>query len=157
MQSSSSNSSTLIGRTVLATDGPLSTHFRITNSIENLSNHSSLRAGPGNTRSTALRIKDRTFSRKDRVGEDEGNDYYRLDLPRRSKVKIFVENREFIFGPSLTFRLQRSSGSTIDSEKVTGLDEESIRKTLDKGTYYIRVSSGGESVPYRLKYERSDD
>ncbi|MCU0523940.1 MAG: PPC domain-containing protein [Elainella sp. Prado103] len=118
---------------------------------------SALRASPGDSRSRALRIKSSSFSRKDRVGEDEGNDYYRFDLSRRSEVEIEVENREFFLGPSLTFRLQRSNGSTIKSRKVFGNNDETIERTLDRGTYYIRVSSGGESVPYRLEYDRSDD
>ncbi len=156
MQSASLHSSRITGRAVFSTDGALSTRLNPTNSGLNFGSHSSFRASPGNNRSTALKIKDRKFSRKDRVGEEEGNDYYRFDLSRRSKVKISVQNGEFLFGPSVTFKLQRSSGSTIESEKVTGLSEDSIRKTLDSGIYYIRVSSGGESVPYRLKYERSD-
>lgn len=118
---------------------------------------SALRASPGDSRSRALRIKSSEFSRKDRVGEEEGNDYYRFDLSRRSEVEIEVENREFFLGPSLKFSLQRSNGSTIKSQKVFGGRDETINRTLDRGTYYIRVTSGGESVPYRLEYDRSDD
>lgn len=113
-----------------------------------------MRAEPGDSRSSALRIKSSDFSRKDRVGDDEGDDYYRFDLSRRTEVRISVENREFFLGPSLKFRLQRSSGSTIESETVRGNDEDTIRKKLDSGTYYIRVSSEGESVPYRLRFRR---
>jgi hypothetical protein len=113
-----------------------------------------LRASPGDSRSQALRIKSSDFSRRDRVGEDEGDDYYRFDLNRRVEVRISVENREFFIGPSLKFRLQRSNGSTIESETVRGDDEDTIRKRLDSGTYYIRVSSNGESVPYRLRFRR---
>lgn len=113
-----------------------------------------LRASPGDSRSSALRIKSSDFSRKDRVGEDEGDDYYRFQLSRRDEVRISVENREFFLGPSLRFRLQRSNGSTLESERVRGDDEETIRETLNSGTYYIRVSSDGESVPYRLRFRR---
>ncbi len=113
-----------------------------------------LRAAPGDSRSRALQIKSSDFSRRDRVGEDEGDDYYRFVLNRRDEVRISVENREFFLGPSLKFRLQRSNGSTIESETVRGNDEDTIRKTLSSGTYFIRVSSGGESVPYRLRFRR---
>jgi Bacterial pre-peptidase C-terminal domain len=113
-----------------------------------------LRAEPGDSRSSALRINSSDFSRRDRVGEDEGDDYYRFDLGRRTEVRISVENREFFLGPSLRFRLQRSNGSTIEAENVRGNDEDTIRRRLDSGTYFIRVSSGGESVPYRLRFRR---
>lgn len=98
-----------------------------------------------------------SFSRNDRVGDDEGTDTYRFELTRTSKVKISVENKEFIFGPSLDFKLLDSKGKKIKSREVDGLDSETIDRTLNKGTYSIRVESDGESVPYKLKYKRTND
>lgn len=110
----------------------------------------------GNPRAT-FKINSSSFSRNDRVGKEEGSDTYRFELTRTSKVKISVENKEFFFGPSLDFKLLDSNGKKIKSREVDGLDSETIERTLNKGTYSIKVTSGGESVPYKLKYKRTND
>jgi hypothetical protein len=114
-----------------------------------------LRASPGDSRSSALNIKGDSFDRKDRVGRDEDDDFYRFDLSKTREIKITVENREGIFGPDLKFRLLKSNGSQITSREVQQTEDESVTRELKKGTYYIKVESDGESVPYRLRYKSS--
>jgi len=114
-----------------------------------------LRASPGDSRSSALKINSNSFDRKDRVGSKEDDDYYRFDLSKTRDIKITVENREGIFGPDLKFRLLKSNGSQITSREVQQTQDESISRELKKGTYYIKVESDGKSVPYRLRYKSS--
>lgn len=107
----------------------------------------------GDSRSDPFRINNRnSFRRSDRVGDDEGDNFYRFQLSRRRKIEISVENREFFLGPSLDFKLLNNSGGTIRSDEVDGDDTEEIERTLNRGTYFIKVESGGESVPYRLRF-----
>lgn len=130
-------------------------------SLDNSQPPSVLRAEPGDSRSTAFKITESSFKESDRVGDDEGNDYYRFDLTGKSEIKIEVENNESFLGPSLDFRLLDKNGNKIQSVNVDGGDDEELNRTLGKGTYYIKVESGGESVPYELKFKRetidSDD
>ncbi len=108
----------------------------------------------GDSRSDPFKIDGRSsYKRSDRVGEDEGNDYYRFKLSRKREIEISVENREFFLGPSLDFRLLKNNGGKIKSREVRGNNQEEIERTLSKGTYFIKVESGGESVPYRLRFK----
>lgn len=126
----------------------------------NKSSGQSLRAA-GDSRSDPFRIDSSTsYKRSDRVGDDAGgDDYYRFKLSKKRDIEISVENDEFFLGPSLDFRLLNKNGGKIKSREVDGGDTEEIERTLGKGTYFIKVESGGESVPYRLKYksESPDD
>jgi hypothetical protein len=108
----------------------------------------------GDSRSDPFRIDNRnSYRRSDRVGDDEGKDFYRFQLSRRREVEISVRNREFFLGPSLDFKLLNNSGSTIKSRRVRGDNTREIERTLSAGTYFIKVESGGESVPYRLSFK----
>lgn len=119
------------------------------------SSESAFRA-TGDSRSNPFRIdSSSSYKRSERVGDDEENDYYRFKLSRKREVEISVENREFFLGPSLDFRLLNNSGGTIKSREVDGDDTEEIERTLNKGTYFIKVESDGESVPYRLRFKSS--
>ncbi len=121
--------------------------------------HSSLfkTAGTGDSRSQPFKIDGKTsYSDSDRVGDDEGDKYYRFKLSKTREVKISVENNESIFGPSLDFRLLDKNGNKIKSLNVDGKDEEDIKRELNKGTYYIKVESNGESVPYELHYKSEE-
>lgn len=118
--------------------------------------HSSLfkTAGTGDSRSEPFKIDGKTsYSDKDRVGDDEGDKYYRFKLSQKREVKIEVENNESIFGPSLDFRLLDKNGNKIKSVNVDGNDEDDIKRELNKGTYYIKLESNGNSVPYELHYK----
>lgn len=115
---------------------------------------SGLRAEPGDSLSNAYNITDSSFKESDRVGDNEGNDYYRFNLTGKSKIEIEVDNKEFFLGPSLDFRLLDKNGNKIQSVNVDGSEDGELNRTLGKGTYYIKIESGGESVPYELKFKR---
>jgi hypothetical protein len=120
--------------------------------LNKISNERALRA-TGDSRSNPFKIDSKnSYRRSERVGDDEGNDFYRFKLSRRREVEISVFNKEFFIGPSLDFRLLNNSGGKIKSRKVRGSIIEEIERTLSKGTYFIKVESGGESVPYRLRF-----
>lgn len=109
---------------------------------------------PGNSRSDALTIKNYPYNNEARIGSDEnGSDFYKIkqDKDKKIKFKIYVENDEGVLGPSLTFSLQNKNGKTLDSDKVSGRDDDEIVRKLGKGTFYIKVSTEGESVPYDIK------
>lgn len=124
------------------------------------SNGQTLRA-TGDSRSDPFRIDNsNSYERSDRVGDDAGgDDFYRFRLSRKRDIEISVENEEFFLGPSLDFRLLNKNGNVIKSREVGGGDTDDIERTLGKGTYFIKVESDGESVPYELKYnsESPDD
>jgi hypothetical protein len=109
----------------------------------------------GDSRSDPFRIDNtNSYERSDRVGDDAGgDDYYRFKLSKKRDIEISVENDEFFLGPSLDFRLLNKGGKVIKSREVDGGDTDEIERTLGKGTYFIKVESGGESVPYELKYK----
>lgn len=107
----------------------------------------------GDSRSNPFKINGNEYSRSDRVGDDEGDDYYRFDLKNKREIKISVQNKEFFLGPALDFRLLDKNGNKIKSKHVYGDDTEDIKRDLNKGTYYIKVESGGNSVPYKLKFK----
>lgn len=126
--------------------------------------NSFLHSGDGTTelsqrasRSSAIRIRRSGFRDFRRVGRRENDPrYYRFSLRRSGRVDISVQNREFggIFGfstPTVKVRLERSNGRTLSRRTVEGGEFEFISRRLSRNTtYYIRVSSSGQSVPYRL-------
>lgn len=113
---------------------------------------------PGNSRDKALTIKNYPYKNEARIGDDEnGSDYYKIkqDKDKQIKFTIEVENDEGVIGPSLTFALQNKNGKTLASDQVSGTDSDEIVKKLGKGTYYIKVSTGGESVPYDIEVRKN--
>lgn len=108
------------------------------------------------SRSEATRITRSGFRDTNRVGRREDDPvYYRFTLRRSGRIDISIQNREAggffsFFTPSLQIRLERSNGRNIRSLTVEGGEFEHLARNLDRGTYYIRVTSGGESVPFRL-------
>lgn len=156
-QSSTGLSSSLISSTKrsnsLFNDAPLSA----------FSLHSSSSAGTielirsSASKSNAIRIRRSGFRDFRRVGRRENDpQYYRFSLRRSGRVDISIQNREFggLFGfstPTVKVRLERSNGKALSRRTVEGGELELISRRLDRNTtYYIRVTSSGKSVPYRL-------
>lgn len=98
-----------------------------------------------------------SFKNSDRVGDRKGQDFYQFKLSRFSRVQIRVTNREFLFGPSVKVQLEkRSSSSRITRFALPG-GTALIDRRFSSGTYTLRISSEGESVPYRLTYRRQNE
>lgn len=109
------------------------------------------------SKSSAIRIRRSGFQDSRRVGRRENDPrYYRFSLRRSGRVDISILNREFsgllgFSAPTLKVRLERSNGKVLNRRTVEGGELELISRRLDRNnTYYIRVSSSGRSVPYRL-------
>lgn len=108
----------------------------------------------GNSRSNPFRIRSSSYSRSSRVGDRPGDKFFRFELSGTREVRISVRNREFFRDPSLEFRLQNNQGRTLRSREVDGGTRRTIERDLGRGTYFIRVESDGESVPFRLEFRR---
>lgn len=98
-----------------------------------------------------------SYERSERVGDREGRDYYQFKLNRSARVRITANNREFLFGPSLKIRLEKRGSSGRINRTAFPLGTALIDRRFSSGTYTLRVSSEGESVPYRLTYRRRSD
>lgn len=105
----------------------------------------------GDSRSDPFRINSSSYRRSERVGDNEGEDFYRFKLSGRREIEISVANGELFVG--LDFGLLSNRGSKIRSREVSGSRTEEIRRTLRRGTYFIKVESDGKSVPYRLEFK----
>lgn len=95
-----------------------------------------------------------SYKRSDRVGDDEGKDFYKFKLDKSFRIRIGVTNREFLFGPSLEIRLEKQGSSDRLNRTALPGGTAVFDRRLSKGTYTLRVTSGGDSVPYRLTYRR---
>jgi hypothetical protein len=112
---------------------------------------------PSASKSSAIRIRRSGFRDSRRVGRRENDPrYYRFSLRRSGRVDISIQNREAggfwtFFTPLLRVRLEHSDGRVVSRRIVEGGEFERITRRLERGkTYYIRITSLGESVPYRL-------
>lgn len=112
---------------------------------------------PSASKSNAIRIRRSGFKDSRRVGRREDDPrYYRFKVKQSGRIEISVRNRETggfwsFFTPVLRVRLERSDGRVLSRRIVEGGEFEHITRRLERGkTYYIRISSLGDSVPYRL-------
>ncbi|MFK8014731.1 MAG: pre-peptidase C-terminal domain-containing protein [Gammaproteobacteria bacterium] len=92
------------------------------------------------TRGTAAAIPIPFFSSNLSIDQDFENDYYRITLNRTLTIDI-----DALFTGSLgnvNLQLLNSSGSVLASSSST-TSNESITRTLNAGTYYVRVYGSG--------------
>jgi hypothetical protein len=112
------------------------------------------------TRGQAIRITRSSFQDAGRVGTREDDPiFYRFTLNTRTPVRLSTRNQEAggifsAFVPELRVELQQSSGRRIRSQTIEGGEIETITATLARGTYFVRITSGGQSVPYLLGFRR---
>lgn len=81
----------------------------------------------------------------------------KLCKTRTKKIKfvIQVKNKEdTFFNPSLDFELQNSRGKVIEQDGVAPTDTDKIVRKLGKGTFYVRVTTNGNSVPYEIQVKK---
>ena len=90
----------------------------------------------GNTLSTARDLGilsgNRTFA--DYVGSDDTNDYYRFTLAAPSNFSLLLNG----LSADADVQLLNSSGTLITQSNAAGTSPESITRTLDAGTYFVR-------------------
>lgn len=95
----------------------------------------------GNTRNQARNVSLSSggkYKFSDAIGGRDSNDYYRLRLRRSSDLNVSLTR----LGANANLELLTSSGRVLQRSAKSGTRSESIRKTLDPGTYYLRVYPG---------------
>ncbi len=105
--------------------------------------------GAGNTLGTARYIGALSGSRsfQDAVSSSDPNDYYRFDLAQNSNFSLSLNG----LSADADVELLNNSGQFIANSIVSGLGAELITRTLNAGTYYIRVYPyNGSNTNYQL-------
>lgn len=102
----------------------------------------------GNTQDTAraLTITSTTQTFNDSVGPLDTDDYYRFSLSSRSSFNLNLNG----LTADADVYLLNSSGQNLLTSEQSGTTAESIKATLDVGTYYVRVSPYYDSTNYNL-------
>jgi hypothetical protein len=103
----------------------------------------------GNTLSAArnLGVISGTRSYTDFVGRTDPNDFYRFQVAGRSEFDLTLDQMT----ADADVELLNSSGALIARSARGGASAESIRQTLDAGTYFVRVYPfGSADTNYRL-------
>lgn len=102
----------------------------------------------GNTLGTArsLTITSTTQTFNDSVGPLDTNDYYRFSISSRSSFNLNLNG----LTADADVYLLNSSGQNLQTSVQSGITAESIKATLDVGTYYVRVSPYYNSTNYNL-------
>jgi hypothetical protein len=93
--------------------------------------------GAGNSLGAARSIGTLSGSRsfQDAIGGNDPNDYYRFDLAQISNFSLSLNG----LSADADVELLTSTGNFIASSIASGLGAELITRTLNAGTYYIRV------------------
>jgi hypothetical protein len=102
----------------------------------------------GNTLTTARNIGTLSSSRSftDFVGSTDTNDYYRFDLSQSSNFSLSLNG----LSADADVQLLNSSGTVLTSSANDGTSAESISRSLNAGTYYVRVFPYSGSTNYNL-------
>jgi hypothetical protein len=119
------------------------------NTNYNLSVSATINDFAGNTLNNARQItlNETNSTYSDWVGSSDTDDFYRFNLSSNSSVNLtlngLIENADV--------QLLNSSGNMLTSSTVSGAVAESINRSLDAGTYYIRVYPyNGANTNYNL-------
>jgi len=104
--------------------------------------------GAGNTLATARNVgtltNSQTFS--DFVGSGDTNDYYRFDLSQTSNFNLSLTG----LSADADVQLLNSSGGLVQRSDSSGTSNESISRSLNGGTYYVRVYQYSGNTNYNL-------
>ncbi|MEO8496951.1 MAG: PPC domain-containing protein [Planctomycetota bacterium] len=98
----------------------------------------------GSARNLGVLSGERSYA--DFVGNSDRDDYYRFELAARSTFELALDGLR----ADADVQLLDSSGRTIGSSTRGGSQSESIRRTLEAGTYYARVYRYSGDSEYRL-------
>ncbi|MDA1049522.1 MAG: pre-peptidase C-terminal domain-containing protein [Planctomycetota bacterium] len=105
----------------------------------------------GSARSLGVLSGERSYA--DFVGNSDRDDYYRFELAGRSTFELALDGLR----ADADVQLLDSSGRTITSSTRGGSQSESIRRTLDAGTYFVRVYRYSGDTNYRLTLRAEAD
>ncbi|MCU0534488.1 MAG: pre-peptidase C-terminal domain-containing protein [Hydrococcus sp. Prado102] len=103
----------------------------------------------GNTLTNANNFNTLNGNKKvtDYVGGIDPNDYYRFSVSDRSSLNLTVNG----MSANADVQFLDSNGNVLQSATNTGTTAESISRTLDAGTYYVRVFPvNGANTNYTL-------
>ncbi|MGI0485627.1 C2 family cysteine protease [Pantanalinema rosaneae CENA516] len=102
----------------------------------------------GNALSSArsISVGSTTSTYSDWVGTGDTNDYYRFSLSGRSNFNLLLNG----LSADADVQLLNSVGTLIASSVNGGTSADSIARTLDAGTYYIRVYQFSGNTNYNL-------
>ena len=86
-------------------------------------------------------------------GDEDRADYYTFTITESMKLRTILAQQE----ANANLILEDANGSILETSDNSGTDDESIKTTLDAGTYYIRVDSRqiGDNA-YVLSYSVTD-
>ena len=70
-------------------------------------------------------------------GDEDRADYYTFTITESMKLRTILAQQE----ANANLTLEDANGSILETSDNSGTDDESIKTTLDAGTYYIRVDS----------------
>ena len=86
-------------------------------------------------------------------GDEDRSDYYTFTITESMKLRTILAQQE----ANANLILEDANGSILETSDNTGTDDESIKTTLDAGTYYIRIDSQqiGDNA-YVLSYSVTD-
>ncbi len=109
---------------------------------------------PGNSRGNARNVGtlrgDRTF--QDFIGSGDTNDYYRFDLERKSDFGLALTG----LSADAEVQLLNGSGQVIESSTGPGSSTETITRSLNAGSYYVRVYPYSGSTNYTLNLSATE-
>lgn len=102
----------------------------------------------GNTLNTATYLSSLEGTRviSDFVGSADPNDYYRIQIDQQSEMHLGLDGLR----ADADLQLLDASGRTIASSTRGGSNAESISRTLEPGTYFVRAYRYSGDTPYRL-------
>jgi hypothetical protein len=147
--SSGDNSNEAIERTNVAAG----TYYAQVNSFDGSTNYTleftSDLAGNGTTSARIVgALTSTTQSRKDFVGTNDANDYYKFTVGSGGNVNVKLEG----LSANANVFLLNSGGTTIASSQNGGTTAENLTKNLAAGTYFVRVApAAGANTNYTLK------
>ena len=105
----------------------------------------------GNSRSTAYSLGaiQGTQVLKDSVGPSDSDDYFRFVLKNQSNFNVKLSG----LSGDANLQILSSAGEIFDNSASPGTEAEIISRSLDKGTYYIRVFQASSEIqtPYALQ------
>jgi serine protease len=141
--------------------GDITTDYRLTVSPTSLSTPIPTSApippidNAGNTRNTArnigMTVANSTYT--DWVGETDKNDYYRFNLTKSSNFQLQLTN----LSADADVQLLNNKGSVIQASENYNTLDEVITRSLDAGTYFIRVNAYSGSTSYKLNVSASSN